>query len=339
MKKRPLARIKAIKQRFDITPWFSHIEHLKDMDVFFQDLHKNKSIVDIKAYEYIPVTIVSCYQSFLRVTIQEILKLGDPYMSNSKKLLEVKTLKLEVDDLQEINHQEINLPEIISHSFSFNSLESINVVLSTILGENFLTSFKKFNYEAYPEKQKKITPFQENRDFIIKDVSSTYKLRHIYCHEFMSLIKTDVSTLLRYLSNSIVFLEALNVYLNNVINKSRYSLQRSKIKHPDPKRSFFETEERLISLLKDIIYAPDAMGLDNRVLDETLTVEMQLWKKYRQKQAKQLSEFYLTSTSRYKERYWEIMESLTEEKIHNLEILHQDSLSWLRKLESIEHFY
>jgi hypothetical protein len=108
MRKKTLARIKSIRQRVDITSWFSHVEHLKEMEIFFQDLYKNRPIIDIKAYKYIPIVIEACYQSFLCVTIQKILKLGEPYMSNSKRLMEIKTFNLEVGDLQEVNHQKIS---------------------------------------------------------------------------------------------------------------------------------------------------------------------------------------------------------------------------------------
>jgi hypothetical protein len=103
MNKSKLLKINCVKKRSSFNPWLAYISDLKETGQYFDDLYNKKGITDIRSYEYIPVTIVACFQSFFRFKIQELLNIGEPYLGNSKKLTEIKNLKLELNDLLEIN--------------------------------------------------------------------------------------------------------------------------------------------------------------------------------------------------------------------------------------------
>ena len=330
MKRNKIYKIATIKKRNTFNPFFSHIADLNETLIFFDELFYKKQITNITPYEYIPVTIVACIQSFLRYKIHELLDFGEPYFSNSKKMTHIKGLKLEIEDLEEIAREKLHRTDIIAHHMPIHNLESLNAVLSTLMETDFLYSLLNFDPPKY--KNEKIQLLRQNKEAIFKDIASIFELRNIYCHEFSSLINTDIPTLLRYLTNAIVFIENIDCFLYETL-KSRSSSEQL-----NEKESFEKSEKKLTAVIKSIIAAIDEMGFDSRVIDEELNTEIDLWKKYRKKQAKQLATFYYTPTNQYKQRFWTEMDRLTTEKIISLEHSHSTHLSLLKSYNSIERF-
>jgi hypothetical protein len=216
MKNNLFKKIQLTKSRTDIAPWAEHyrIDDLKETGMIFRRLHES-GVDELKAYEYIPVTIVACIQSFLRHKVQELLELGNPFTTNSKKLVAVKGLKFDINDLLSTNGEKVNISEIIAHHLSFNSLDALNSTLSILTEGNFLSNL------SFPEQMDKDPSMNPCKEHVLKDITSIFRLRHIYCHEFNSLVKVDIKVLLRFVESAVLFLQASHSYLDDLMERSR----------------------------------------------------------------------------------------------------------------------
>lgn len=325
MKKNVISKIQSIKQRADIRPWSNALSELKETHWVYEKLIETGHTENILLFEYIPVKIVACFQSDLRIKVRELIELGFPYSENIKKISEIRNLRLEFAEILDAHGKQLSIPEIAAHHLSFNSLEAINISISILTGTNFLSTLFSLqsSHRIYDDKSK---------GQLLKDISDIFKLRHIYCHELNPLIKVTPEVLLRYLKKGIQFLELLNYFFYKL--EHSHKQKQGAIKEV----TFTELEQYLNNLIKKIIKTHEDEGFEPRVLEEELSLEIEQWKKYRKKTSKQLSELYLFSQNQYKVRYQYFMESLTKEKIRSLEEQYQDTLEINKQYENIEEF-
>lgn len=336
MKKNLFSQISSIKQRNDIMMGNSHILSLKEVKESFEKICSVNKITEIIYFEYIPVAIVVCFQSFFRSVVLELISKEESYLSNSMKLNEVKNFRLEIRDLLEINSSKISTVEIIAHNLSFNNIDSINNVFSIILNIDFFDSLNNF-YPAKPNENFKnaTNHFVNNKESIFRDIASTYKLRHIYCHEFKALIQIEISVIFRYLKNCIAFLEAVEVYFNHIIYPYRpISKKLKENTRLIERKKFFETEKDLDKLVQEIISIINGLGYE---VYFDINKEIEIWRKYRNSQVKQLCEVYEGSRT-YKETFWRTMEGLTGEKIGLLKNCYRDEFEMAEHYDKIEKF-
>ncbi len=328
MKLNRFTKVAAVKKRNDVCPWLGGVWNLQEKMNFYENMFHKQMITDTTVYEYIPIQIVTCLQSDFRRKIIQLLKTGEPYLSNCKKLIKIRKKRIDVNDLLQIEKEKLCVEEIIAHKLTFDNFEMTLKYFSVLFDIDFRKEFLGFSSNSYQNTI--LNHCRLQWPSIYKDLTSTFILRDIYCNEFDPLLYTDIPTLLRYLKSSILFMNSLNIFFDH---KTKIPHKRS-----DPKKEFENAELKLSQVVKEIIASIDETGFDSGVMSEYLDLEISVWKNYRNKHSKKTSEHHYTPIQQKKQKYWSVMVRMTLEKIQSLEHTHSTGLEFLEIYRSVNRF-
>ncbi|MEO6456641.1 MAG: hypothetical protein ABIN97_21380 [Ginsengibacter sp.] len=317
---------------------FKSIVH--DLKEFEQTIHKANvtSSYDLFPFQLIPVNICSAFETFFKEQITLLIDQNHVGITRVEMLDEVKLFKPDLSFIHKVISQKISLGELVSHLVSIKKIERINNVFSVLINTDFLNSLKhlktSFTYDAHLSL---MNWWRRNYNEIIKDIDSLYRLRNIICHEHDAVISISKDTLLRYLKNSIVFLEITSIYLDSLI--APIKSKRKKVSELTlAKREFIKLENELGNLADKICDYSNKVRYDTAYLIINLRDEMVLWKQHRKKIAKSNCELYCTQRASYCSMYWFNMQIITDEKIKTLKDRHEDLFAEVESYSKLQTF-
>jgi hypothetical protein len=149
--------------------------------------------------KYVPIGLVSCLEGYFRVVYANLLDFGSPFRDNANKL-ETK-FSFNIETIFALEGSSVSLGEFVAHMLQTSSLDDINNVMSVLIGDSFLTLFKK-EYANYQQEQIQLSLFpmdnEEVAGQVIIDIKRLFELRHIYAHEIDPPIeRNDFSSIWR----------------------------------------------------------------------------------------------------------------------------------------------
>jgi uncharacterized protein YecT (DUF1311 family) len=131
---------------------------------------------------YFPIAMVACLETYTRAMVQELVDAGPPF---SERIDAFENVRLEMSTMTAIHGRRITLGELIAHVLPVNSLEDIKRSIGTLLGADLIEVVKnardrwKISVEREADE-----PIVQDIGAIIRGVEWTFRLRHMYAHEF-----------------------------------------------------------------------------------------------------------------------------------------------------------
>ena len=226
---------------------------------------------DKELLKYFPIAIVACLETFFRLSIKQIIDFGEPYLSNAESILPKTNIGFDV--LKGLHGDAITIGDVISHSISVSNLGHIVSNLNNLLKIDFINEVSnvKDRWAIEIDKQPD-EPIISNPDELLKYISKTFELRHIFCHETASNLKLQDKDIEKCFEYSVIFLKASEELINQIMY---------------PNAPLTQTDINL-QTYKD--YTSEKDNLDSLIQElETLLSEKQLkcltkandfWKKY-----------------------------------------------------------
>lgn len=135
--------------------------------------------------KYGAIGYIACIEGYFRMLFSDLINAGQPY---STRVGLFKDIKINMEDVVAIHSDKITLGEYVSHLLPMNGIADINGNMTTLIGEDYFHLFKTFSVNMYnPDDQRKVGDvFPE----ILGDVETLFQLRHLYCHELATKVKT-----------------------------------------------------------------------------------------------------------------------------------------------------
>lgn len=182
-----------------------------------QRLYEERKIIPVQLLNYFPVSIISCLESFLRLSLKEIIDSGDVYLERAGKLS--ASLKFDFDTIKALQGKHVTLGEFISHSLSMGSIEHINFNFSTLLNLDFMASLRTIEDRWAHEIEKK--PKQailSNPNKVFSAVTEAFRIRHIICHELPNHDEIKPAQIEESFEGTALFIRASSELISNTLN-------------------------------------------------------------------------------------------------------------------------
>ncbi len=171
---------------------------------------------DDELCRYFPVAVIACIESYLRMAIQELIDSGEPYLSNAQAIANATRINFEV--LRAVHGKAVTVGEIVSHSIQLSRLDQLNGVMSTLIGEEFLTSLRgvtdRWRHEVMREPK---SPVLSDPEKVFAQVARTFDLRHIICHEIASGFAISVPEIGECFHSCTAFLRATDELMSQTL--------------------------------------------------------------------------------------------------------------------------
>lgn len=171
-----IARESRIKYLLPYDNFVDRIDSAGGLVDFVEEQKANKEI-KFEARKYFVITCISAMEIYFKRTAQVFI--DSKWVKND--LLDIlKQDKISLADLIEINKRELSIGEIVSVSYSFQDLESINRFYSKMFGvTDFIKELEAVEVET--ESKKHFTLKDDYPDFR-KKIRDLTNLRHIIIH-------------------------------------------------------------------------------------------------------------------------------------------------------------
>ncbi|AXI02643.1 lysozyme inhibitor LprI family protein [Aquirhabdus parva] len=165
---------------------------------------------------YFPVALIATVEGYFRLVIKDIVDHGEPYFSNAERL--ASTVKLDFSIFKAMHGKSITFGELIAHVIPLSRIENLDTTLTCLIGEKFLTKLSSVtNRWDHEVLGKPNTPMIVNSDQIFADVSRTFELRHIVCHELASAYEIKYDEVSRCFESCVQFLRATDELISNLL--------------------------------------------------------------------------------------------------------------------------
>lgn len=165
---------------------------------------------------YFPVALVALMESYFRLVIKEFVDLGEPYLSNASNLFAGNKIDFEI--LKALHGKQISLGDILSQVASLNNLSLINSNLSILIGKDYLlelrTVYSRRDHEGLGKPK---SPILKDPDATYSQVSRTFELRHIICHESATEFEITCEEIEKCYYGTMQFLNASEKFISNTM--------------------------------------------------------------------------------------------------------------------------
>src|SRR3989337_3202727 len=100
------------------------------------------------------------------------------------------SVKFDIEAVKALHGKHVSIGEFMAHNLPLSQLTHIDNHMSAILGKHFLEELRSVTDRwAHEIHGKPKTPILVEPDSIYRDVSRTFAIRHIVCHELASNFK------------------------------------------------------------------------------------------------------------------------------------------------------
>ena len=172
--------------------------------------------------KYFPIAMIACLEDYVRICISELINHGKPFSDNARGF---KDFSFKIDSVLEITNKKITIGEIIAHALPVNSMDNI---------------FSHFNVLTEGEFSKNINSLLETAislchgadvytpDTILRNVSDTFRLRHIFAHELSMKEKLTIDRSESLSLQTFLFASSIEISQSTLIKKGSIFLKSAK---------------------------------------------------------------------------------------------------------------
>lgn len=216
-------------------------------------------------FEYIPIKIVSCFESFFRNLYKEIID-NQKYRKNLNNITKLKNTNIDFDVLSAFHGNDVSIGEYFAYLFPCSKFEDINNTMSSLLEINFAEEIKK-----------------GLGNDILKSINEIFKLRHMLCHEMPQSLDINKETIIKYLKDACDLIDCAE----NIFSRVLY-LKELNIAY-DMKMRIVEEFNSIESELDDLVQSIRNLNIPDYFMMSKELDYITDWKKYREERAKQES--------------------------------------------------
>lgn len=171
--------------------------------------------------KYFPIAMIACLEDYVRICISELINHGKPFSENTKGF---KDFSFKLDSVLEIANKKITIGEIIAHALPVNAMENI---------------FSHFDVLTEGEFSKNINSLLETAislchgadaytpNSILKNVSDTFRLRHIFAHELSMKEKLNIDKSESLSLQIFLFASSIEISQSLLIKKGSMFLKKA----------------------------------------------------------------------------------------------------------------
>lgn len=271
-----ISEIKQIKSRLEDKSWESLNFDLEKLEC---GLNENRvyqqDAVNEEFYKYIPIRVISCFETFFRMIAKSLIDLKSEYKANCKAFKN-KNIKYEFDTILAIESQKISIGDFISHLLPFNNFNEINSNISIILNKDFLNELKQYKRPIKDEiDEENHKNWNQNIEKIIGSVKNTFELRHIFCHEFAANIELNKDESWELLKDCRTFLDQADAYFDSIFYEG----------DPDSGEEWIEYTEKMLGSadenLNKVLNVYKNELKDSKFDYEKFVLAINKWKEFR----------------------------------------------------------
>lgn len=197
------------------------------INVTYELLKNYEELADKKAdnsfLQIIPVRIVASNESFFKETFSSLLNYKTQCLTNSKNLLKRNGTKIDLEDVLHISKSKFTIGDLVAYSLTYSSIETILKNFEEITEIKIYSELDNVG-EHIKEMELDDNLINEGRPFnkgrILKNLSDTYELRNIICHDFLSAshkLTIDAETLRHYIMDAALLQESVSYLCNKFI--------------------------------------------------------------------------------------------------------------------------
>jgi len=271
---------------------FEIISSLTSLKEIYSDIEISK------LYDFIPIKIIASIEAFFRYHYKNIID-NKRYRLNLNKLSYLKNIKFDFDVLDGLQDNDITLGDYISFFIPCSKFEDINYALSNLLDINYSEQLKSNGIE-------------------LSFLNQLFKVRHILCHEAVQEYTLTKEFILKWIDQSIKFLELSEKIISQTIEPNAPLTQHEMIM--DAQQALDKSNEKLNDLIENIKSLKE--------IDETLNFNfgyMDSWNLYREAKAKDDASGFDGGTM-FPLIYCTSIINTTESKIRELKLEYQHVL-------------
>ena len=244
-----------IKERSNHFTQLNLYRKISEIGMTLDNIKNSKNKIAPELLRYIPITLVACFQSYLRELIIELIDFGEPYTENVKKINQVQNIKFDFSILNAINKKKFTLGEFIAHLIPCNNINDFNKNLSLLTNSDFLFELKEFNYSENTKLNNESNKFFKNNfGNVLTSIERTFELRNIYCHEFAFEINLTLEDTEKMLEDCTIFLFQVYLYKSHLFNfENKKNLESVEEIKKKSKTEYSELKAELRILIETII--------------------------------------------------------------------------------------
>jgi Lysozyme inhibitor LprI len=185
---------------------------LQSIEHAFSTLNReNKELI-----RYFPVALVACMEGYFRITIKEVVDVGEPYLSNAERL--IASLKLDFTFVKALHGKSVTVGELVGHNIPLSRLDHIEAAMTTLLDSSLIEGLRAFRSRWEVETRGAASgPILSEPDQIFADVARTFELRHIISHELASAHEVKYDEVAQCLNSCVSFLQAVDEFISDTL--------------------------------------------------------------------------------------------------------------------------
>jgi hypothetical protein len=204
-----IAEILAIAKRKSASSSYD-LERLRDT---WQTKFKSLKEVD----DLLPARIVTIIEVFARSWVQILIDHGAPYVERAAKLK--AEMKYDFAIARSLEGRSISLGQLLSHSISLSSVESIASVFDTLLGKKLFQVIASTRSRLSIEHDgDAAVPMISDVQGLQHSIARLFEVRHILVHEFPRNRPFDSDEIEEFFNASIRFIDTLGEELSQQLH-------------------------------------------------------------------------------------------------------------------------
>lgn len=155
------------------------------------ELDRAEAVSD-ELMRHFPVAMIACLETYTRTIVQELVDSGPPF---SDRIEAFGGLKIEIETMKAIHGRRITLGELLGHLTPVSSLADVQRAIGPLINADVIDIVKSGGGDVRA---------------LIEGVTTTFRLRHVYAHEFQAADTVDRPLIIGSVRAAAAFLSELD---------------------------------------------------------------------------------------------------------------------------------
>jgi len=177
-------------------------------------------VLNLQIPQHLPIMIVAAMESFFRSAVAELIDHGEPFAARAADLIESSNTKPDYPIFLAVQKKKFTIGQFISYCVPLNSLEAINVALSTLLDSDFLQLLKaeELTSKYWDSHRLSIRRIGDDPEPIFSSVKRIVQIRNSIAHEGSRTTRATIEEIVHCCDGTKVFLIGAETYLFRLLH-------------------------------------------------------------------------------------------------------------------------